>query len=323
MPEISIIVPVYNTEPYLARCVDSILIQSFADFELLLVDDGSTDDSGAICDAYAEKDNRICVFHKENGGVSSARNLGLQGAKGEWICFVDSDDELLPNGLRTMVDGITDEVDIVMAGYYELEGEMLQTDTSGFGGDGTIDQNKALLMMYPSADLPYQGYSWGKLFKRNLIVNRSVSFDEHIRIKEDTLFVVEYLCGSTKLARYISMPVYKYVKLPIGVMGGMRQSYNPNYLTSFDAVVKMNDLVQSLPNRDKALSEAAKYEVVNRVYLVYGHMLDNGAVEKNVVKNLKTRAIREVGLGYYMGYQYRRNKRRIEKLFKKLFKKMQ
>ena len=312
MLRLSIIVPVYNTEPYLARCVESILSQSFAYFELLLIDDGSTDGSGSMCDEYAEKDKRVRVFHKENGGVSSARNLGMQEAQGEWVCFVDSDDELLPDGLRTMVDGISEEVDMVMAGYYELVGETLLTDTLCYEADGMIDQNKALLMMYPSADMPYMGYPWGKLFKRDLVSGKAISFDEHIRIKEDTLFVVEYLCGIQRRVCYISAPVYRYVKLPTGVMGGLSQSYNPNYLTSFDAVVKMNGLVQSLPNLDKALSEAAKYEVVNRIYFVFGHMLKYNSVDKKVISKLKTRAIREVGLLYYLGYQYRRNKRRMK-----------
>ena len=93
--KISVIVPVYNTSQFLPHCIDSILSQNFSDFELLLIDDGSTDGSGQICDAYAEKDNRIRVFHKKNGGVSSARNLGLCNAKGEWVTFVDSDDFVL------------------------------------------------------------------------------------------------------------------------------------------------------------------------------------------------------------------------------------
>lgn len=90
--KISVIVPVYNSDKYLHRCIDSILAQTFIDFELLLINDGSKDNSGAICDEYAAKDARVCVFHKENGGVSSARNVGLDNANGEWICWVDSDD---------------------------------------------------------------------------------------------------------------------------------------------------------------------------------------------------------------------------------------
>ena len=92
MSKISIIVPVYNTEKYLRCCIDSILVQTFADFELLLINDGSTDSSGTICEEYALEDRRVRVFHKENGGVSSARNVGLDNARGEWITFVDSDD---------------------------------------------------------------------------------------------------------------------------------------------------------------------------------------------------------------------------------------
>ena len=84
-PKISVIVPVYNVEKYLRRCIDSILVQTFTDFELLLIDDGSKDKSGEICDEYAKKDKRVRVFHKVNGGVSSARNLGLDYAKGQWI----------------------------------------------------------------------------------------------------------------------------------------------------------------------------------------------------------------------------------------------
>lgn len=93
-PLISIIVPIYNAESTLNRCIDSIINQSFDDWELLLIDDGSKDQSGKICDEYATKDSRIKVFHKENGGVSSARNLGLDNALGKWITFIDSDDKI-------------------------------------------------------------------------------------------------------------------------------------------------------------------------------------------------------------------------------------
>ena len=116
---ISIIVPVYNTEKYLHRCIDSILAQTFTDFELLLINDGSKDNSGKICDEYAAKDSRVRVFHKENGGVSSARNLGLNEAQGKWIYFVDSDDTLQLYALQELVNWINnDKIDLIMAGYY-------------------------------------------------------------------------------------------------------------------------------------------------------------------------------------------------------------
>lgn len=89
---LSVIVPVYNAEEYLRKCIDSILYQTYSDLELLLINDGSTDSSGAVCDEYARRDERVRVIHKENGGVSSTRNLGLDLAQGEWITFVDADD---------------------------------------------------------------------------------------------------------------------------------------------------------------------------------------------------------------------------------------
>ena len=114
-PAVSVIVPVYNTEKYLEECIQSVLNQSFTDFELLLIDDGSTDQSGLICDKYAKKDNRIRVFHKINGGVSSARNLGLDNAKGEWITFVDSDDCLKPDYLMNLYACVNAKVDLIIA----------------------------------------------------------------------------------------------------------------------------------------------------------------------------------------------------------------
>lgn len=123
-PKISVIVPVYNVEKYLRRCVDSILAQTFTDFELLLIDDGSKDKSGEICDEYAKTDNRVKVFHKENGGVSSARNLGLDNAKGEWICFCDADDWVLSEWLQAFSLLILGNEDIIFSGYISIYNEI-------------------------------------------------------------------------------------------------------------------------------------------------------------------------------------------------------
>ena len=102
MPKLSVIVPVYNTEKYLRECIDSILAQTFTDFELILVDDGSTDGSGVLCDSLAQTDDRIRVIHKENGGLSDARNAGLVQAKGTWLLFVDGDDYVEPDAMAHM-----------------------------------------------------------------------------------------------------------------------------------------------------------------------------------------------------------------------------
>ena len=120
---ISVIVPVYNVEKYLARCMDSILAQTYEDLEVILVNDGSQDGSGAICDGYAARDSRVRVIHKENGGLSSARNAGIDGAEGEYITFVDSDDWIEPQSYAWMMDAMRrHDVKLVCAGRYDVDG---------------------------------------------------------------------------------------------------------------------------------------------------------------------------------------------------------
>ena len=126
-PKISVIVPVYNVEQYLPRCIDSILDQTFTDFELLLIDDGSKDKSGEICDNYAKKDSRIRVFHKENGGVSSARNLGLYNAKGKYIAFIDADDWVENEYLRIMYKHGEEECADIISSDFFLDNTEIQS----------------------------------------------------------------------------------------------------------------------------------------------------------------------------------------------------
>ena len=154
-PKLSIITLIYNNETYLARCLDSILSQSYTDFELLLVDDGSTDNSGAICEEYAQKDPRIKVFHRENGGISAARNTGLDNAQGEWIYQMDSDDELIHNGLQTLMDCISEDVDVVMGGYeqYDLDGNLIETEKNH--ATLTLSRRDSLLALFTGHSIHY------------------------------------------------------------------------------------------------------------------------------------------------------------------------
>lgn len=148
---ITVIVPVYNTERYLRRCIESILSQTYDKFELLLVDDGSKDASGRICDEYAGKDLRVRVFHKSNGGVSSARRLGLDNARGEWIAFVDSDDCIDEHFLSVMSENISPDVDLII---------------SSVSNNQFIDSNKFINDIL-SRKIPPQ--IWGKLYRRNVL----------------------------------------------------------------------------------------------------------------------------------------------------------
>jgi len=185
MSKISVIVPVYNTEKYLHRCIDSILAQTFTDFELLLIDDGSKDNSGAICDEYAAKDSRVRVFHKENGGVSSARNLGLDNVRGEWVTFVDSDDWVEKEYIELFVKNIDDLVYQSFQSLFEGQTELWDTYVQN-----KIDRNDSIIELHNKGVL---GYCWGKLYRAIYIEANNIRFNEEIRFREDELFVLDYL----------------------------------------------------------------------------------------------------------------------------------
>lgn len=163
--QISIIVPVYNAEKFLVRCIDSILAQKYKNFELLLIDDGSKDSSGHICDLYAEKDARIRVFHKENGGVSSARNLGLEKAKGEWITFCDSDDYVKDFWLDNFIKNIDATTDFVCQGYEASNA------ISGKCLIGVKAEANAELILEKINHNDLLGYVFTKIFRKNIILN--------------------------------------------------------------------------------------------------------------------------------------------------------
>ena len=180
---ISIIVPVYNTEKYLDRCIQSILSQTYTDFELLLINDGSTDSSGAICDKYAEQDSRVRVFHKENGGVSSARNVGLDNAKGEWVTFCDSDDWVENCWLDTFVDN-SENTDLVVQGFNNVGlYNLYEFPLTSFSGD----VKEALHLLFENKVV---GYTFIKLFKRKFLEKYNIKFNETIKFREDEDFLL-------------------------------------------------------------------------------------------------------------------------------------
>lgn len=204
MPKISVIVPIYNTEKYLPRCIDSILAQTYTGFELILINDGSTDNSGAICDEYAAKDKRIIVVHKENGGVSSARNQGIKIAKGEWIMFVDSDDYILKKHLQSFFN-IDSNVEFKIGGMETFGNEIISISP--------ISQNIIRVNIINSNYRYINIYSpCSKLYKRKIIINNCLKFDKNITVSEDLLFNLKYLlfCKCIELCPYA---IYKYNKV--------------------------------------------------------------------------------------------------------------
>lgn len=198
-PVFSVIIPVYNVAPYLRECLDSVLAQTFGDWEAICVDDGSTDESGAILDEYAAKDKRIKVIHQHNAGVSAARNLGLEHANGEYVGFVDADDKLLPMWFQEAESHIS-----------ESSPDILRMNLSYWSEDGSVKDDalesnflklheRDKIVMWAWDNLLPRGWSVVAFFRRKII--SSVRFNEELKIREDMIFILKLMTRAHSLVQ--------------------------------------------------------------------------------------------------------------------------
>lgn len=280
MPKISVIVPVYNTENYLHRCIDSILVQTFTDFELLLIDDGSKDNSGVICDEYAAKDARIRVFHKENGGVSSARNLGLDNARGEWISFVDSDDWIEPILIESCIGVIseTHNIDIIRYGYYEEESLNKQIIRCSSNENDIIF---SLNTFFEKCDnYCYWGFVWNTAFRRDLI--RELRFDENINYCEDHIFTYEYMIRC-KTMRFLSLPLYHYQTFSQGL--SCIKDARMIMLAAEKEFIIVSQII-GIKKAAKSLLNKLKY-AINVIYKYEGEYCERKVLNKEILEHIQ------------------------------------
>ncbi len=188
MELISIIIPVYNIKDYICECVDSLIVQTYRNLEIILVDDGSEDGSSQVCDALAEKDHRVHVIHQKNGGVSSARNTGIAHAGGQYITFVDGDDWVEKNFIEVLYDSIRKyHADVSVVGYTFRYPDRPAHRNPITGQVQTITGLEALEQACDPNN-PWVGYSWGKLIHKDIIEKNNLEFDTEIKICEDSLF---------------------------------------------------------------------------------------------------------------------------------------
>lgn len=203
-PEVSIVVPVFNVEKYLERCVNSILSQTFKEFEVILVDDGSTDYSGMLCDQYSNRDSRVRVIHKTNGGLSDARNVGIDAALGKWILFVDSDDFIEPEMVSTLHTlAVNEKAQIAICGIrncYEGMSSIQYPKIEQFSCTGT----EALRMTLEGGKIP--GSICDKLIQRELVVGK---YFPRGKIYEDAFYMPELLLSAEKVV-VTTQPLYNY-----------------------------------------------------------------------------------------------------------------
>lgn len=242
---VSIIVPVYNAGFYLDACLQSIMQQSWQNWELLVIDDGSSDNSVEICDRYAKSDSRITVVHKHNEGVSTARNIGIRMAKGDYIIFADADDLLPSNSIESRMLH-RDEAELVIAGFRTVN------VTGGISKEIAIEnpqiwsQRMAIENVLLSGEIGYQGYLWNKLFRKEIIDSSNLSFDSTIAYNEDRLFCVSYILRCNRIT-VIRDVVYLYRQTPSGAMamtGKMKDKDYHKYMSEFFAYDQMIQLIK-------------------------------------------------------------------------------
>lgn len=188
---VSVIIPVFNAEKYLSKCIDSVLSQRCHGLELILVNDGSTDQSEEIINAYTN-DNRVVYIKQENKGVSAARNLGLSRASGEYIIFVDSDDYLVSDSLDKRIDEAR-KTDLLISNYYQIKETGIKEKKEYIKEEKNLSVVEALWSISPKIPIGYQGYLWNKVFRREIIKKNGILFDPSIAYGEDRLFIGQYI----------------------------------------------------------------------------------------------------------------------------------
>lgn len=223
---ISVIIPAYNCQDTLAKAVRSLLAQSYQDFEIIIINDGSDDDTEEVAKALARLDGRIRLFTVSNAGVSAARNRGMQSAKGEYICFVDSDDYVDGEYLSSLAAGISDGV-MPCTGFAINEEDHPRTADLP-GGEYTVAES--LFNDYLCGILRQTVYHsvWNKLFSADVIRENALEFSERLAVGEDLLFVLRYLCFCRKI-RFDNIPAYHYMIRQTSTMRSARRSLLEDY----------------------------------------------------------------------------------------------
>lgn len=221
MPEISIIIPVFNVEQYLKQCLDSIVSQDCSSIEVILIDDGSTDGSATLCKDYANTYNYIKFLRKENGGVSSARNMGLQHAKGEYVAFIDSDDWVESTYIETLLSCIHEKQpsDIVFFGEHIIQnGQCLTLLPQATKSLERSSVEEAIFQLRYGGERDVFGWTWDKIFRADIIREHHIEFHEDVKFREDELFTFEF-CRYITTLQVIPAAIYNYRVREKGLTG--------------------------------------------------------------------------------------------------------
>ncbi len=243
MPKISIIIPVYNAEKYLRKCIESVIAQTFKDWEAILINDGSKDSSLAVCYEYATKDKRISVIDKTNGGPSSARNRGLEQARGEYIYFIDADDWIESNALEILYfNSDNGYFDIVFVGFVREYSNGNMEYSYAYDADTySLPKESIICHLYKE-----QAYGWicTKMLKKEIIEKYNIRFDESIELWEDEMFTSEYL-NHVSSVRAINNHPYHYICNVESIMQTNNKRYEKVFLSA-----RKNEVLMPLANEE-------------------------------------------------------------------------
>lgn len=274
-PKISVIIPIYNVEDYLEKCLSSVTSQSYTNLEIICVDDGSSDSSGDILDQFAARDSRIVAIHQTNEGVSAARNTALDRCTGDFIGFVDGDDWLEPDMYETLIDNVTaDDIDISACGYFEDEGD-ISTPVANLLPVPEEPMEVRAFLKYIYIRDKYRGvtgYPWSRLFRRAVLRENGIKFAPEVHISEDQIFTAQcFLSGRKHI--YTHKPLYHYVQRNDSAMHSARQRLDG--LGSCTAYQKMIDLYE------EHSIEPFVVDYVKRFYVYHASILLKMALEYN------------------------------------------
>ena len=280
MPLFSVIVPVYNAEVTIDRCIQSILEQSTDDFELILVDDGSADASLSICTKYSRKDSRIIVYSQQNGGVSSARNKGMELSSGNYLVFVDSDDYVAPDYLNSFKTN--EQADLIIEGFVLEDTEKGPVKMVCYPAERIIISHDYQALSEPFIEGRFNTV-WGKAFKRSALQNSNAAFCEGINMGEDTLFVIKMLRGADVIA-FVEDAKYHYTeKTESSLTGSLTDMVLIDKLETAYAMIyeELSDMIGEAESRRAVSLRLGK--IYKSLLNLYINQYDN---KKNVIKHL-------------------------------------
>lgn len=286
---VSIIIPVYNVEKYLERCLDSIINQTYKNLEIIVVDDGSLDKSSDICDKYANIDNRIKVIHKKNGGLASARNAGMKVATGEFILFVDSDDWIILKAVEELLDiAIYNNVDFVRfipvsAGYPDRpDGTPINFGTEDFMENGIYNKQKIISDIYPRLFVTPQltmgpiVAAWRSLYNRKFLIDNNLYFDEDVKYSEDAIFSAKVVYKCDKFYYLKGGYYYNYF-------------YNPSSITKSFKKDRWEICKILSKTFKKEFGNKMDYDFTNQLYLEDIFNVLNALGQNKLIDNFKDR----------------------------------